>query len=168
MYFLAAIFISLSASHEPSSAEALAYYSLLPLDSPNLKTGIEELMKIHYRDQNWDRFFAYAQYYRLRYSPRERTEVQLLEPLALLRHCQTRALPNVLAQIKADKPELRSHIERIQALAETRFKGKKANTVKHESPLAAHFEGQFLRKASHDKILKANPHKLRIHVENQC
>lgn len=161
---------SASESSETASAEkAKTFYLQIFKDSADYRTAVEELMKIFYEDQDWPRFFAYARAYRLRFDSSERSETELLEALALLRHCQAAPLKDLIAQLREEKKESSSTLDRIESLAETRFRGKSASEAKLiESPLLAHFKGKAFRKLKSDQTSKFDPAKMRVKVENLC
>lgn len=149
----------------------LILFSLLGLSEPSTiqKVETENLMKTYYRNQEWSRFFAYAQFYRNRWKASEKSEVQLLEALALLRHCQNSTLEKLLVFLRKEMPLHRETLNQIAALSRTRFKGKKVSENKSEqSPLVAHFSGTAMTKISHERMNLEDPQNIRLKVENLC
>lgn len=146
---------------------ARALLEEIPTSDPHFKIAVEELMKIYYRDQNWPKFFSYAQYYRIRWKAYERSEVQLLEVLALLRHCQNENLERLLSEFRNQLQPVPAELDQIQALAETRFRAKAASQ-KPKPKLKVHMSGSSLWKMGSKKIGEVHPSKLQIRVENRC
>jgi len=129
---------------------------------------IEHELRSTYQSQDWPRFFSFAQYYRQTFSASERSQIELLEPLALLRHCQVEILKKLLETLKQTRPSYAA-LDQMSALSRTRFKGKKASERDLlSSPLKSHFEGKSLKKISQNQIGKFDPYRMRIKVENLC
>ena len=149
--------------------ELVKHYEDVEVNSPDHKTAIEELLKIYYQDSRWEKFFAYALYYRTAFESQERSDVQLLEMLALLRHCQNQPLERLAAGLRSDRPGLSSTIDQILSLSRTRFQGKGAKQTKvTTSPLLAHFEGRSFTKVQKANLRNLSPRKLIVRVENLC
>jgi hypothetical protein len=138
----------------------------IPETNPQFKFAIEELLKINYRSSDWPSFFSYAQYYRKHFKENELSDVQLLEALALLRHCQDEPLAAILAHLRSKKKFL-SELDQIEALSKTHFQGKKSSSQSLR-PLSAHVEGKSLWKTDHKKVGKFHPSLMKIKVENLC
>lgn len=135
-------------------------------DALDYKIATEEILKILYAEENWPRYFAYAKFYRNQWPLAELSDVVLLEPLALLRHCQDEAVLG-LTRFLRSKKNLKSELDQIDALAQTQFKGKKTEG-KGLKPLAAYFEGKTLWKADENKVQKLHPKNLAVKVGNRC
>lgn len=137
--------------------------------SEHFKFAIEELMKISYANSEWSKFFGYAYFYRRSFAAQERSDVQLLEALALLRHCQNEKLDLLMAELHRDAPHSKNELEQIRALSRTQFKSKIASASSRPShPLSLHLQGKELRKIESRNLLQTNPHRLRIPMENLC
>lgn len=81
-----------------------AYENLngIEMSAPDFSKALTEAQKIHYRHQDWSKFFAYAQFYRLRYAEAHVKEPLsarpiALEAMALAKHCLWNTADEVLA-----------------------------------------------------------------------
>lgn len=137
----------------------------------NYRLSIEELMKFHYARAEWSKFFAYAQYYRKNFSPDSQSRVALLEPLALLRHCQYEILMPLVSSMRKKHPRWSQELDQVMALANTRFDGK-ATSSPEGGALKLHAEGRTLWKTDADiidrKRDKIHPRHISIKVANKC
>jgi hypothetical protein len=151
--------------NDPTAAEEL----LLKIESrdPDFKQSVEELIKIYYRKSEWPSFFAYAQYYRKRYSPKERNQTQLLELLALLRHCQNEILFQLVTAYKMEIPKYTEQLDQMMALSRTRFRSKQAAPGDLKS-LESHLGGVSLWPLAASEMTRVDPRKLKVRVENLC
>ncbi len=147
--------------------EARRKLETLSVADPQFQYSIEELMKLTYRLHDWPSFFAYAQFYRKYWKSSERSEVQLLEPLALLRHCQNDLLHSLSEELKAGDPKLTDALAQMEHLSRTTFK-EKASPSKAKSGFTKHLEGTSLWKLNSSAIEKTHPRKIKIRVENKC
>jgi hypothetical protein len=130
---------------------------------------VEDDLRETYQSQKWEKFFAYARYYREGLDSSQQSEVILLEPLALLRHCQGEAVESVAAAIEKDHPGFKDSLSQMRALAQTRFAGKQAKRAgEHDSGFVKHFKGKQLQKLKKVDWTKVDPQKLIIRVENLC
>ena len=75
--------------------EAYAHLESVLPQSPEFLSSLLELQKLHYQEQRWDRFFAYANFYRQKvladptnWSQNFNPRFFALEILALVKHCQ--------------------------------------------------------------------------------
>ncbi len=106
MGFLLA-FISVLSCAEPTSSEyekKLAVLEKVESNSKDLPRAFEKAAILFYKNQKWDRFFGTARTARKFLKPSSQLEkIELLEVLALLRHCQWKA-----AQEKAEEALSRS------------------------------------------------------------
>lgn len=157
----------MQASTEKPSASLASRLEKIPSEDPLFKTVVEELLKVFYASEEWNRFFAYARYYREKWKASERSETQLLEGLALLRHCQNEQLFRWIAFQKSQSPAHIDRLNQMEALAHTTFAGKSAQPAQtHETTL--HFEGKTLWKSDHSHTKEIHPKNVRIHVESLC
>jgi len=144
----------------------------IPFKDPHFKWAVEELMKESYRAADWAHFFSLARFYRMKFSNEEKSEVQLLEALALLRHCQSAPLNELLTQLQNQRAKTNSYSEtlkQLKALSETRFKGKQAPDQQADlKPIQAHFLGTSFRRSSLAQFLNSDPRKSIIRVRNLC
>lgn len=139
-----------------------------------------ELQKLHYRHQDWRKFFAYAQFYRLKYlqvNPERTIEARLiaLEVMALAKHCLWDNADNVLAWALQQKRRLRA--EDYAELQNTRdyldlqrrFPGASniAKEDRRKSPLAFSSE-QVWRIEAKAMVSIAHPKLLSVQVKSQC
>jgi len=151
--------------HQPEKALKI-FESIKPSD-PHYKVAIEELLKIHYRAENWPSFFAHAQYYRKRWSRQDLADVFLLEILALLRHCQNEVVFSLTDAFRKSHPHLSPTFDQMNALARTRFKGKASKTSAPHG-LIDYMRGKTRWPLKHSKIDRFKLKELRVKVENQC
>ncbi len=155
------------ASKRQISIQRIEELQKIPTDSAEGIFAVEELLKVFYSNENWPQFFAYAQYYRNKWPVKERKQTQLLELLALLRHCQNENLQKLIHYYRTQTPENSETLLHIETLARTKFK-KKADTQNQISPLSSHIKGEALWRISPENIELRDPQKLRIKVENKC
>lgn len=141
----------------------ILYFLTLSMSASELETGLRK----NYEAGRWEKFFAYALVYRESVPPHSRKDIQLLEPLALLRHCQTSLVEKAVNNIRKHSPQHESTLQQILALSKTKFKGK-ATENHSSSPLLAHFEGRQLRKTKPKALNTINPEKMIVRVENLC
>lgn len=153
---------------EHSPALAIHWYSQIAPSDSRFKLAVEELMKLHYRESDWPRFFGYAHYYRKHWSIRERTKVQLLEALALLRHCQNEILERLSDEFQNNYPAWKEDLKQIRALSKTRFKEKPAAPNEVRAFQKHWTTGASLWSSDSKIIEKTNPSLIRIGVTNRC
>ena len=134
--------------------------------NPHFQWSIEELLKLHYREQNWPSFFAYAQYYRAAFSDSVRTRIQLLEGLALLRHCQNETLERLMREWKGQSWFSEGIQKHLSALSKTSFKGKEAEAAPQKTSL--YWKGAALKASPRQDLLKGHPKNFYLKVSNQC
>ncbi len=138
---------------------------------PHFRLSVQELMKIFYQQQQWDRFFAYAQYHRVRWSHERASKIQLLEALALLRHCQNDLLKGLITELenRDDSSELgfQDDLDQIRILARIDFE-KKLTRREVKTPIHDYFKGQRLWKLNSPEVQRMKVSKLRLKVENLC
>jgi len=140
----------------------------VPIESSRFKIASEELLKIYYRSEDWPRFFSFAQDYRRRWPLRDRRDIQTLEVLALLRHCQNEVVEELTSYYKKSKPSLRTMMTQIDALSKTHFRGKGSAAPQKIQPLAMHLSGRTLWRAPTLSPKNLHPKMLRVKVENLC
>jgi len=138
----------------------------IPSGDPEFRFATEELMKIFYEEQDWERFFAYARYYRSRWASQDWSEVYLLEPLALMRHCRTETLALVL-YLKDQRPQDNALLQQIEDLAQIHFESKPVETQTAYS-LRQRLRGGSLWPIRLEKIHRQHPAHLRLRVESAC
>ncbi|MBF0208453.1 MAG: hypothetical protein HQK53_16360 [Oligoflexia bacterium] len=100
-------FDGLSASSEGRFDQAYLLFDKVTGNDPTFVLALLETQKIHYRKQEWDKFFGYAQYYRnkllktqgnLDLSHLYIEEMFSLEVLALLKFCYVDEAENVIQE----------------------------------------------------------------------
>ncbi|MBN8556016.1 MAG: hypothetical protein J0L93_11265 [Deltaproteobacteria bacterium] len=131
------------------------------------KPEVEEQLKNFYRAQDWPSFFSFAQFYRKHWSEKELGDVQLLELLALLRHCQNDVLQVFIDHLRSSQKKYHAELDQIEALSKTQFNGKSGSDNSLQ-PLNAHLRGKDLWKTDHDKVGKYPPSSIKIKVKNLC
>ena len=124
-------------------------------------------MKNFYRAQDWPSFFSFAQYYRKHWPENELADVQLLELLALLRHCQNDILQVFIDHLRVSQKKYRAELDQIEALSKTQFNGK-STEAKDLQPFKSHLDGKDLWKIKSDQVGKYHPSLLKIEVKNLC
>lgn len=152
---------------KPHEALKVLQSDQLKADLKYYQISVEEIIKLYYQAENWPRFFAYVQFYRKAFSKKQNPKIQVLELLALLRHCRADLLGAMISYYKKHSPPLSYALDQIEALSKTRFKGKKANQ-ESESKIALHLSGESLWKIDHKLFKNKDPSKLKVYVENKC
>lgn len=126
-------------------------------------------MQKSYEAQDWDHFFALAQIYRTRWPAHERMGVELLEGLALLKHCQFDIVHELIQNWKREKPRWKSQIATIEALAYSKIDYDLSASKTAQNFLWEYFNGKSKWKStSAPNLIEANPHSLRVQVQNRC
>jgi len=139
----------------------------LPSSSPYYQIVVEELMKFFYQKQDWPSFFSYAEYYRKSWPFFERSDVYMLELLALLRHCQNDILFELIHEYRHKLKKIPPELDQMEALAKTKFKGK-ASKEKKNLALKERLSANSLWKTNSSLVGKVNPSQLQIRLENKC
>lgn len=127
-----------------------AYGTLESVDSDTLayRMAYLEMQKIHYRLQDWDRFFGFAQFYRKKLLPQFfQPELISLEALALTKHCQYDASIRVIefakeltSILKNGKPKNNTILSKLYEKEITRGGGDKQELSRKISALEAHIK----------------------------
>jgi hypothetical protein len=133
---------------------------------PQFRWAVEELMKLHYKDQNWPSFFSYAQYYRSSFSSSGLSKVSILEGLALLRHCQNHLLEQLLLEWRGQAWFSESLQKQLGSLSRTRFKGKEARKASDKGSL--YWRGASLKRSNTRELNKSHPKNFYLKLESQC
>lgn len=99
-----------------NTSQAYGILESIPESDSSFADALVELQKIHYRKQEWSKFFAYAQFFRHRLLQGElpmRARMISLESLALAKHCHWGTSQSVIqwamqeaGSTKADRAEL--------------------------------------------------------------
>lgn len=162
-----------------ATIEKRPYSELIQIDSdsPQFWQAFVELQKHHYSHQMWDRFFAYALFYRahlehdlsrgVRDTPVIKRLISL-EALALAKHCyfkEAYSFMDAFEQGKLDEEieATRTHVQLQEQLASL-YTAKKDGTRPR-----AWFNKKLLWKVPNDVVLKLdNPKNLRRVVPSQC
>jgi hypothetical protein len=143
------------------------YLEKLQTDQKAFKNSVEELLKITYAEKDWSSFFSYAQYYRVHWPAAQRSDVFLLELLALLRHCQNELLTELIEDYRRKLTRIPPELSQLEALSKTHFKGK-ASEQQTAHGLSQHFKGHSLWKADQDLVGQVHPSRIKIRLENRC
>lgn len=126
---------------------------------------LEEQMKLAYRLSDWPRFFALAHFLRMNWPAEyQQHRMNLLEALALLRHCQSQKLETLAANAPQSQ---NTSFEQILALSKTHFSAKTA-TTQETHKIRSHLEGKSLWPTSSKNVKNIDPRRVRIFVENLC
>lgn len=159
---------ALSLIQRSELTEALQILENFPTSDPQFQIVVEEILKLSYRNQDWLRFFSYARYYRKNFEiePKE-NRIYLLEPLALLRHCQNEWLENWISAFEASHNERPVELDQMKALSRTRFAGKSSSKDSHaawKNRLKTH--GWWKVKDLEKKQI--HPKLMKVQVKNEC
>lgn len=149
------------------SIQALEYFENIDKNHPEFQVAVEEILKITYAEKKWETFFSYAQYYRKNFAKETWSDVFLLEPLALMRHCQNDILTQLINSFKSHDKTNRLELDQMLALSRTQFSGKKALS----QPLfraRSRLSGNSLWKTRPEQIGQHHPKKIKIKVRNLC
>lgn len=147
--------------------EALERFEKISVKDPQFKIVVEEVLKITYALQDWNRFFSYAQFYRKTYPLKGLSSVFLLEPLALMRHCQNETLNQFIETYQIQAGQILPEMTQMKALSQTRFKGKASKTQSNPQT-RSRLAGSSLWRTEKSLVGQVHPRKLKIRVENQC
>lgn len=149
--------------------------------SPQFPDALLELQKIHFKNQNWDQFFAYALFYRRNvmadqksWEKNFRSRLYSLEILALSKHCLTEAAESVYQEGLAVAAQIKSketvEIENAAIFAPplktfSQVRGTVQPISIPESILKQTnywpIQNKFLQAVRHPKVL-------RVHVKSRC
>ena len=174
------------AARATAKGQAEAAYRLLDGIEPSsddFPDALVEIQKLHYVNQDWPRFFAFAQFYRANLaahpeavSKKYRSRAFSLEALALAKHCQwdiarvidqeglrlAAASPNI-HQDQAELNEILEHLEaahRFPAVLKTQAAQLNSTPV-FNSTLFWGIPPKELARIPHPRVL-------RVKVKNQC
>lgn len=159
-----------------NTTEAYAILESIPETAPDFTDALVELQKIHYRNQDWERFFAYAQFFRHRILAGTltlRARMISLESFALAKHCQWETSQSVLNWALTETAiQSKAHDE----LLETKDYLRLHSSFPHEAIRSAQGNGigtLFSRTKAwkiQAKRLDNIPHPkyLRLHLDSQC
>lgn len=142
--------------------------------------SLEEAIKLTYREKDWDRFFGRAYYLRTRKADhaghatsvltKGEAEAQLLEIVALLRHCQWHRAQALYRTFAATSAAV-VYTEETRTLAGILSFFNEAPLPKAEEQELRREESRTRRrlwKVNSGKKRKLSPMKLRLHVPNLC
>lgn len=151
----------------------------IPSSDPDFASAVGEIQKLHYRHQDWRKFFAYAQFYRLKYLSEEARPVSgrliALEAMALAKHCRWSNADGILAWAQSQRRRMTqddwSEVEAAGHFVDLQRKVPGAATAAHEDQkkVAAAFtreqawkiEAKALAAIGHPKVLSVN-------VKSEC
>ncbi|MGA0164559.1 MAG: hypothetical protein ACO3LE_10015 [Bdellovibrionota bacterium] len=150
-----------------NSAKAIAIFESVSQEDPDFQLVVQELMKLFYREQNWPKFFAFSQYHRVRWGKTNPSEIQLLEALALLRHCQNTLLQALIEELEASPNSFQAELDQIKSLSRVSFE-KPRGSKKMPSNIANHFSGTSTWPTKKQALTKAHPAQLRVEVKGLC
>ena len=137
------------------------------VQNPNQKSEIEKSIHESYVNKDWDRFFALSQIYRASWDSKERNHLELLEGLALLKHCQFEILDSLLNDWKKEKPEWKSQLRTLLSLRNTNIQYiKEAKDSQNMDSYLKGITAWNLKNAPQLKV--ADAASLRVKVENRC
>lgn len=165
---------------------ALQNLDAINVNAPEYVQAFGEIQKIQYRNNQWEKFFGYASFYRAKLM-QENLDPQLnvLEALALIRHCQFEPAHNVIEQTKAliannkklnDEAKVRAaaDIQAAESILELQqnLAARVTSDEARKSIKAFSLESAWKVKEStkQDMVKSAinNPRALRVYVKNRC
>ena len=155
-----------------AAREAYATLEGIPESDAEFADALVELQKLHYRRQDWNKFFAYAQFYRIKAVSGEaarrplRARMISLEAMALAKHCRWSTAEEVLAWGIGQKDRMgrEEHDELVKAREYLRLHNqfpKSALASEDQTKLPGAFsteqawklQGKMLASISHPKSL---------------
>lgn len=157
--------------------DALRSLQKIPAESELQPWALHEAMKVLYGQQRWTQFFGLASFAREHYPISDmRDEMQLLEILALLRHCQKDpAVDLVRRGLTESLPASRSRYETLASLLEVAPVSPDEAPPENTKPLEAEkaaekqvFKGRNVWRIPVKSVQKLNPWKMQRKVEPKC
>lgn len=180
-----ALTLSFSLSEIASASEdqhpSVSTLEEIATDSPDFLGAMEELQKIYYSKQEWDKFFAYALFYRKKFLPSESLDFQRskfsptllsLEILALGKQChwdeaKEIAEASVILAKKLNKgvSQLEEALHMIQLQSQYPNLKNVKSGAKIQSSL---FKSVQLWPVNSKQIPTQHPKFFRVKISNQC
>lgn len=152
--------------------EALLALEKIPADAEAQPWAIGEATKQLYRKQHWSRFFGLASFTRMHYPLSEtRDEIQLLEILALLRHCQKDHAVNLVRQgLSESSSAAKPRYEMLASLLEVAATAPDEELTKENSQNSDRkvFRSKNLWPIPAKSAQNLDPWKMARKVEPQC
>lgn len=186
--YLVSVFFLATSLHAPAALakEDLNGKSYLELEniseeSPVFVDALLELQKIHFKTQNWDRFFSYSLFYRKKIMADEkdwqtnfRGRFYALEILALAKHCMTDmaekvAVEGILIAKKLNSPERTSLEDTLIFVSPLKTLPQVRGTID-----AIHIPESVFKETNHWPIQARylqevrHPKVLRVKVKSRC
>jgi hypothetical protein len=161
--------------------EAYALLEKVSPDDPSFTLATVELQKIHYRTEDWQKFFAYALFYRKGVLTSREQAVQhfqarmiSLEALALSKHCQWKEASDLIHSViqsdipmsDTDKSELQ---ETLAYLKLQKGFAEIARARESSSKPSPFFNSSSYWNLSHEQMMRLpHPKHLRVVVKSRC
>lgn len=156
-------------------------YSMLESVAPedaDFADALVELQKLHYRRQDWGKFFAYAQFYRVKLVSGTRLPVRArmisLEAMALAKHCRWATAESVLnwGLAQKDRMSREEHGELVAAREYMRLHNqfpKAALANEDQVKLPGAFSTEQAWKLEGKQLLAiAHPRSLSVKLKSEC
>lgn len=176
MRFLLVIYLFIAS--QVVQADELEQLERVPVSAPQYLQVLTKIQQVLYKKQNWDKFFAYALYYRSQYLNSKgdfklhwREEIVSLELFALAKLCHWDAVKSLVEKLKMKVSQygLESEIQfqkiatQAQLLLDYRYSTASSPSIQKKSQELQLWPipDNFISKISH-------PKNLRLKVENKC
>lgn len=171
----------LKLQEEGQEPAAYQLWDSMSPEDPEYPDALTELQKIHYRRQEWQKFFGYARFYRekvLRSDEGLKTKLRArlisLEAMALAKHCQWGPSRDLI-DIALKLPQIsslsdRSELDEVRSYLELHHAYPHSNEAagQPDKPRTLFTARVFWSLTSEQVARLSHPKNLRVVVENRC